>query len=367
MMRRGLWLWAVLSATSAGAWEVRLDGEGDVVRWTHPVQLHVERHLGAALNEPRAADALRAALAEVGSATPGLELALREGDELAVGYDVKAPQQNQNVVVALAEWPWAPGNLAATIVTLNRRTNEIIDADIAFNLEEFAFRVLDGDGRAAANANDVQNTLTHELGHALGLMHNEDDPRVVMFPASPAGEIQKRRLASDDREGLGSLYPAPPTAPEPSPAAGCSTTGGAPGLLLSSLMVVLSLWRRRALAAALAAPVAASASEAPRAATVTTPERALVGQVTSTRSRWALAGLIVTDVEVKVLACEAPCEKTVVVTMVGGRVGDLEQVVTHSPVPASGDTVLVKSRGARSHLSIVRWLRTQERVRGSTP
>lgn len=63
-----------------------------------------------------------------------------------------------------------------------------------------------------ANAvTDVQNTITHELGHALGLDHSKD-PEATMYFMAPSGDITKRDLAPDDIEGLCTVYaPVPAT------------------------------------------------------------------------------------------------------------------------------------------------------------
>lgn len=52
---------------------------------------------------------------------------------------------------------------------------------------------------------DLQNTVTHELGHALGLDHSKD-PEATMYWTAAAGEVSKRDLADDDIEGLCTLY-----------------------------------------------------------------------------------------------------------------------------------------------------------------
>ncbi len=78
---------------------------------------------------------------------------------------------------------------------------------------------------------DLQNTVTHEAGHFLGLAHPcEADPgtatangvpvcsghpemtSVTMFPSASPGEISKRTLAPDDVEGVCAIYPRPATA-----------------------------------------------------------------------------------------------------------------------------------------------------------
>ena len=139
---------------------------------------------------------------------------------------------------------------------------------------------------------DLQNTVTHEAGHFLGLAHPcEADPgtatangvpvcsghpemaSVTMFPSASPGEISKRTLAPDDVEGVCAIYPRPATAalapaaelavarsavsstnafqcvPQPSRAkssgGGCGSGGATPvGLAALALALVLLLPRR---------------------------------------------------------------------------------------------------------------------------
>ena len=55
---------------------------------------------------------------------------------------------------------------------------------------------------------DLQNTLTHELGHALGLDHSSI-PQATMAASSTQGETSKRALHQDDKEGHSYIYSHP--------------------------------------------------------------------------------------------------------------------------------------------------------------
>lgn len=99
------------------------------------------------------------------------------------------------------------------------------------------------DGGCASQQFDVANTLTHELGHALGLLHSADLP-ATMAPNTKPGETSKRTLDLDDRLGICAVYavkcsdeacPTPteaddPLANEPTapPDKGCDTRRVAP-------------------------------------------------------------------------------------------------------------------------------------------
>jgi hypothetical protein len=55
---------------------------------------------------------------------------------------------------------------------------------------------------------DVQNTVTHEFGHAAGLghVHAPHDGCLTMYPFVALGEIQKRTLGLGDKLGMQKLY-----------------------------------------------------------------------------------------------------------------------------------------------------------------
>jgi hypothetical protein len=117
-----------------------------------------------------------------------------------------------------------------------------------------------------------------------------------------------------------------------------------------------------------AAPVApgATAARAPTAdarpnAAAEGPARAdegsiAWGEVVATASRW-LPGhrLIVTDVEVEVRGCvRGTCPGgRVTLQLLGGRVGDIEQLVLHQPAPSNGALVALTQTNGRLRLSAV--------------
>jgi len=163
----------------------------------------------------------------------------------------------ENKIVFRQVWPAtaSPTALALTTVVYERRTGAIQDADIDLNDEAFFWTTgLDG-----ATVNDVENTLTHELGHFLGLAH-VSDPEATMYADSPEGETEKRSLGTDDIDGVCFVYPAgAPTPGVDPPMTGISrgaltsatSCGVSPGSSnghgpLSALLVLSALaWRRR--------------------------------------------------------------------------------------------------------------------------
>lgn len=92
---------------------------------------------------------------------------------------------------------------ASTFVTYNPNTGIIRDADIYINNEFYQF--VDGPAPGSGTA-DLQNTLTHEIGHFLGFAHSEV-PEASMFGGAILGDMEKRTLHNDDIELLCQSYP----------------------------------------------------------------------------------------------------------------------------------------------------------------
>ncbi|MCX7944958.1 MAG: matrixin family metalloprotease [Deltaproteobacteria bacterium] len=114
--------------------------------------------------------------------------------------DIKA---NKNIIVwYYKDWPYEPNGVALTTITYDDKTGEIYDADIELNGVYYRFDVVE---TLPSTYTDIQNTMTHEIGHMIGLDHNYD-PHSVMYPTAKAGEIKKRILSQDDIEGVCDIY-----------------------------------------------------------------------------------------------------------------------------------------------------------------
>lgn len=370
-MLRTLLLAALVVAAPALAYQLRTDSQGDVVRWAGRVEFVLDKHFEQQLHVPNAAAAVAAAVAVLRARTPALEVVLLPGAvDGEVGYAREADAKNENTILVLEDWPYESTNLATTIITLNARTNLLLDADIAFNGESHQFLVV-AEPVPGEERYDVQNTVTHELGHALGLMHNPEDDAAVMFPSAAPGEITKRTLSEDDISGLGELYdtPLPVSAPQaaPPPQVGCAAAPGAPPVALALAVVLFALQRRRARSglpvgsasrAGLVSVAVAVASSLAQAAEPGRPSAGTVdeiawGEVTEAKPRWLSGGkIIVTDVEVEVRQCvKGTCQdNSVRLQILGGRVGDIEQVVAHQPKVERGSQVVLTRRNGRLRL-----------------
>ena len=119
---------------------------------------------------------------------------------------------NRNVII-WREQQWPPvgatapdvdaGLVALTVLVFNATTGQIVDADIDINGALFQWSTTDQPGGLAM---DVQNVVTHEVGHFIGLAHSPI-PDATMFAAAPPGELIKRDLHEDDVAGLCDVYP----------------------------------------------------------------------------------------------------------------------------------------------------------------
>jgi uncharacterized protein (TIGR03382 family) len=95
---------------------------------------------------------------------------------------------------------------------------------------------------------DLQNTVTHEAGHFIGLAHvceplqgkpcTQEQNLFTMAPNTAPGDVDKRSLAQDDIDGVCAIYP------HHSSGGGCASAGGAPAAT-ALLLAAAALWRRR--------------------------------------------------------------------------------------------------------------------------
>jgi MYXO-CTERM domain-containing protein len=160
-------------------------------------------------------------------------------------------------------WERSSAVIATTTTTSSLETGQIFDADIELNDSpdaqgnKLTFTTVDsppctpGAPPPGCVSVDVQNTVTHEAGHSLGLAHS-DDPTATMAATAPIGETSKRILHPDDIAGICAIYPRGAQTSTSLgdirivPAAGgcgCSTRAGQEGALW--LLGLAALLRRR--------------------------------------------------------------------------------------------------------------------------
>jgi hypothetical protein len=133
--------------------------------------------------------------------------------------------------------PYQTAAIAITTVTSSTKTGQIVDADMEINAvdKKFVDVVADGDMHAGSDVHDLQNTVTHELGHLIGLdhtcwnqlptgrpvpkdNHGVDSPNcgagiskeihdATMFAQAVSRETDKRSLEADDIQAVCDIYP----------------------------------------------------------------------------------------------------------------------------------------------------------------
>ncbi|GMU08076.1 myxosortase-dependent metalloprotease, MXAN_2677/MXAN_2678 family [Corallococcus caeni] len=218
---------------------------------------------------------------------------------IAVGYDEEHPFDNYNVVtfrerncqdVAPPEdacWQeetcgnvyqcWAHGGatIGLTTSSFSFKDGFVVDSDIELNAAEtdygpsFLFTTVNGPPCSAAPstdcvATDVQNTMTHEIGHVVGLDHVFSAGSTMEATASQ-GETSKRVIDAGSAAGFCAAYPRglPPTQcriPEDpglklvadGKGTGCGASAGGPVLAALLLWGVALIRRSRRSAAPLA-------------------------------------------------------------------------------------------------------------------
>jgi matrixin len=136
-------------------------------------------------------------------------------------------------------WDHGVATLALTLLTFDSQ-GRLLDADIEVNGAFSYLSIVDsppcppGQITHSCVGNDVQNTVTHELGHALGLAHSPD-PASTMFDVAPLGQTSKRVLDPASKQFVCDVYPPGQPALDcftgdagPDGSGGTGGTGGGP-------------------------------------------------------------------------------------------------------------------------------------------
>ena len=98
-------------------------------------------------------------------------------------------------------WTYKAETIAYTTLWVTS-TGRILDADIELNGEFFDWSASADNGEL-----DIQNVLTHEVGHFIGIGHSVETTDSTMFPIISRGEVRKRLVKPDDLDAAVFLYP----------------------------------------------------------------------------------------------------------------------------------------------------------------
>tara|TARA_B100000674_G_scaffold482812_1_gene485772 strand:- start:314 stop:1114 length:801 start_codon:yes stop_codon:yes gene_type:complete len=101
-------------------------------------------------------------------------------------------------------WQFGSTLMAITLLEFSKFTGELRDADILVNNDQKTFDVDSFCDPTGLNY-DLQNILTHEFGHFVGLNHS-DDSEATMFADTFEEECAKRELHPDDEAGFCATY-----------------------------------------------------------------------------------------------------------------------------------------------------------------
>ena len=176
------------------------------------------------------------------------------GSSLTLGQEDKP--DDQNMIIWREKWPptgSSSGLLtkdvpAVTTVMYEQRNGVIFDADIDLNGQYFYWTTTSDKTKIST---DIQNTMTHEIGHLLGLAHSADKD-ATMYEKTFQGETNKRDLHPDDVKGLCEVYPygkSTPRGPNQGELAdevqgGCSVAEGRGVMpLLVLLLLLVRAWK----------------------------------------------------------------------------------------------------------------------------
>jgi MYXO-CTERM domain-containing protein len=195
-------------------------------------------------------------------------------------------QQNEtgpNVNSIAFVWDWEERDysndvFAFTAVWHSPQTGEILGVDMEVNETLGTWGDCCPTGTCPSNRDtmlscyskgviDIQNVITHEAGHFFGLDDEPTAKKSAMDPTSVMGDISKRFLTDDDREGICGIYPqgslfrecddTPPgglslacyypktTAACECVAVGRSPDGAAGPAAIAGLIGLTALWARR--------------------------------------------------------------------------------------------------------------------------
>lgn len=218
-------------ATTANAFETIETSEFETLRWDEfPVEYLMDfENLPAEVNDAVYYDATEASFEEW-TAVAGSQVDFRAVGETVAG---DSAHDGLNIVFWEPDWDWDPEILALTS-TWSTTDGKVVGFDIRIN-----------SGTVDWTGMDLQNALTHEVGHALGLDHTQVDA-ATMYASTTTGERTKRDLHWDDEDGARFLYPDGTSGIDnPFALFSCTTAGPIPPQFFTFLIPAAAAMLRR--------------------------------------------------------------------------------------------------------------------------
>ena len=182
---------ALGDASPAEGFVRKTSGAGVPERWPQScVPVTVYRNGYAALTRDEVAKSVAAAARTWGpdavtcpdGSPPYLELVTSMADDGATAPPVAYDGHN-SVVFETEGWSGSDPSEVAVTYTFTQPGGRVVDADLRVNAAYHSFANLDPGVGGDVLAFDLQNAITHELGHLLGLGHtcllDPEDPRPV--------------------------------------------------------------------------------------------------------------------------------------------------------------------------------------------
>lgn len=154
-------------------------------------------------------------------------------DFVAMGCTNKIKNENDgvnSVILVRDNWGFDSAAIAITrnfyVSGTSPSAGMILDSDILLNAVDHDFTTTNEPGK-----HDVQNIVTHEVGHFIGMGHEvaPADSHATMYAVASPNEFEKRDLDASDLQGLYSAYAGVPFSKQPTlngPSCEVFNTGG---------------------------------------------------------------------------------------------------------------------------------------------
>jgi hypothetical protein len=192
----------VLELPRASAWQTTKTSSGKDIKWGSGSASYYINPAGGPKNSPQAVlDAM-----QTWSSVPTADFDFF-GVESTSPCTGSYQAENGICFGAINE----PGVVAQNSFWYNPATGEMLHSEIVFNTK-YKWSI-----GGSASSFDVQNIITHELGHTLSLQdeYSVSQSANTMYGYASYNETKKRTLEADDLAGICYLYPSQPAPPAP--------------------------------------------------------------------------------------------------------------------------------------------------------